>query len=181
MRETTIARNYAEALLSLAQKANDPHGWGKMVNDIANAVSTDLTLRRFLESPKVSADQKSEILAKALQDRVPRILVRYLQALIKNRRQMMIPVIATEYFALLDEVENRVHADVTLARDPSKAERTMITERLGTALKKDVVAHIRIDAAILGGVIVKIGDTVMDGSVRRRLTTLRSRLVAGKA
>jgi F-type H+-transporting ATPase subunit delta len=129
----------------------------------------------------VSADQKSEILAKALQDRVPRILVRYLQTLIKNRRQMMIPVIATEYFALLDEVENRVHADVTLARQPSKAEQTMITERLGTALKKDVVPHVRIDPAILGGVIVKIGDTVMDGSVRKRLTTLRTRLVAGKA
>ena len=57
MRETTIARNYAEALLSLAQKANDPHGWGKMVSDVANAVSTDLKLRRFLESPKVCADQ----------------------------------------------------------------------------------------------------------------------------
>ena len=181
MRETTIARNYAEALLSLAQKANDPHGWSKMVSDIANAVGTDLTLRRFLESPKVSADQKSEILAKALQDRVPRILVRYLQALIKNRRQMMIPVIATEYFALLDDVENRVHAEVTLAREPSKADQTMIKERLGSALKKDVVTHVRIDPAILGGVIVKIGDTVMDGSVRKRLTTLRSRLVAGKA
>ena len=181
MRETTIARNYAEALLSLAQKANDPHGWGKMVSDIANAVSTDLTLRRFLESPKVSAAQKSEILAKALQDRVPRILVRYLQALIKNRRQMMIPVIATEYFALLDDVENRVHAEVTLAREPSKADQTMIKERLASALKKDVVPHVRIDPAILGGVIVKIGDTVMDGSVRKRLTTLRSRLVAGKA
>jgi F-type H+-transporting ATPase subunit delta len=90
-------------------------------------------------------------------------------------------VIATEYFALLDEVENRVHADVTLARKPSKAEQTMIKERLGTALKKDVVAHMRIDPAILGGVIVKIGDTVMDGSVRKRLTTLRTRLVAGKA
>ena len=181
MRESTIARNYAEALLSLAQKANDPHGWGKMLSDIAHAVGADVTLRRFLESPKVSADQKSEILAKALQDRVPRILVRYLQTLIKNRRQMMIPVIATEYFALLDVVENRVHADVTLAREPSKADQTMITERLGTALKKEVVAHVRIDPAILGGVIVKIGDTVMDGSVRKRLTTLRTRLVAGKA
>ena len=181
MRETTIARNYAEALLSLAQKANDPHGWGKMLNDIAQAIGADVTLRRFLESPKVSADQKSEILAKALQDRVPRILVRYLQTLIRNRRQMMIPVIATEYFALLDEAENRVHADVTLAREPSKAEQTAIKERLGTALKKDVVPHVRVDPAILGGVIVKIGDTVMDGSVRKRLTTLRSRLVAGKA
>ena len=181
MRDTTIARNYAEALLSLAQKAKDPAGWGKMLNDVAHAMGSDVTLRRFLESPKVSYEQKNEILAKALQDRVPRILVRYLQTLVKNRRQMLIPVIVTEYFALLDEAENRIHADVTLAKEPSEQDRTMLKTRLGSALGKDVVPHVRIDPAILGGVIVKIGDTVMDGSVRRRLTTLRSRLIAGKA
>ena len=181
MRETTIARNYAEALLALAHKANDPHGWGKMMSDVAQAMGSEVTLRRFLESPKVSHEQKSQILAKALQDRVPRMLVRYLQALVKNRRQMLIPIIVTEYFKLLDEAENRVHADVTLAKEPSDDDRTMLKTRLGSALGKDVVPHVRIDPSILGGVIVKIGDTVMDGSVRRRLTTLRTRLVAGKA
>ena len=181
MRQTTIARNYAEALLALSQKANDPHGWGKMLTDVAQAMGSEVMLRRFLESPKVSHLQKSDLLARALQDRVPRILVRYLQTLVKNRRQMLIPVIATEYFKLLDDVENRVHADVTLAKEPTAADKKMITERLASALKMEVVPHVRIDPSILGGVIVKIGDTVMDGSVRRRLTTLRSRLVASKA
>ena len=181
MRDATIARNYAEALLSLAQKAQDPQGWGRMFSDIAGAVEADVTLRRFLESPKVSYEQKGEILARALQDRIPRIMVRYLQALLKNRRQMLIPVIAKEYFTLLDIAENRVHAQVTLAAEPSAEDQKMIKTRLGSALKKDVVPHVRIDPAILGGVIVKIGDTVMDGSVRKRLTTLRSRLVVGKA
>jgi F-type H+-transporting ATPase subunit delta len=180
MRPVTIARNYAEALLSLAQKANDAPGWGKMLTDVSNAMKSDLTLRRFLESPKVSYEQKNEILARALQDRVPRVMVRYLQALVKNRRQMLIPQIVAEYFGLLDIVENRVHAEVTLAREPSKADLTMIEKRLGSALGKEIVAHMHVDPAILGGVIVKIGDTVMDGSVRRRLTTLRTRLVASK-
>ena len=178
MRPVTIARNYAETLLALAQKAEDPRGWGKMLADVSAAMGSDATLRRFLESPKVSADQKKEILGKAFADRAPRLFVRYLQALVTNRRQMLIPVIATEYFALLDAVENRVHAEVTLAKQPSDDETAAIAASLGKTLGKEVVPHVRVDPSIIGGVVVKFGDTVMDGSVKRRLAMLRTRMLA---
>ena len=181
MRPVTIARNYAETLLALAQKAEDPRGWGKMLADVSAAMDSDATLRRFLASPKVSADQKKEILGKAFADRAPRLFVRYLQALVTNRRQMLIPVIATEYFALLDAVENRVHAEVTLAKRPTDDETAAIAASLGKTLGKEVVAHVRVDPGIIGGVVVKFGDTVMDGSVKRRLAMLRTRMIAGGA
>ncbi|MFL5577333.1 MAG: F0F1 ATP synthase subunit delta [Gemmatimonadaceae bacterium] len=178
MREPTIARNYAEALFELARKGGDLSGWGAMISDVADAVERDLRLRRFLESPRVSADQKNEILARAFQDRMPRLLVRYLQALVHNRRQMLIPQIAAEYRALVDAAEGRVHAQVTVARDPSDAEREEIARDLGRVLGKKVVPHVTVNPAILGGVVVRVGDTVMDGSVRRRLTLLRNRLAS---
>lgn len=180
MRDTTIARNYAEALLVLAQKAQDTAGWGKMLADVAAAMGSDVTLRRFLESPKVEADQKKEIIRKALQDRTPRLMVRFLETLISNRRQMLIPEISTEYFNLLDELEGRIHAEVTLAHTPSDEEKSQIAANLTRTLRKTVVPHVRIDPRIVGGVIVKVGDTVMDGSVRKRLATLRRRMLAGQ-
>lgn len=180
MRETTIARNYAEAFLALAKKAKDPAGWGKMLGDVANAVRDDVTLVRFLESPKVSSEQKQEILGRALQDRAPRLLVKFLQTLVRNRRQMLIPAISTEYWALLDETEGRVHAEVTVAKAADDAETRAIAAALRKAVGKDVVPHVRVDPAILGGIVVKIGDTVMDGSIRRRLSTLRRRLLYGQ-
>ena len=179
MRPATIARNYAETLLTLAQKAEDPRGWGKMISDVSAAMGSDITLRHFLESPKVSADQKKEILGKAFADRAPRLFVRFLQALVTNRRQMLIPRIATEYFTLLDAAENRVHADVTLAKQPTEEETARIAASLRKALGKDVVPHVRVDPSIIGGVVVKMGDTVMDGSVRRRLGILRKAMLAG--
>ena len=179
MRPATIARNYAETLLTLAQKAEDPRGWGKMISDVSAAMGSDITLRHFLESPKVSADQKKEILGKAFADRAPRLFVRFLQALVTNRRQMLIPRIATEYFSLLDAAENRVHADVTLAHQPTDEETARIAASLRKALGKDVVPHVRVDPSIIGGVVVKMGDTVMDGSVRRRLGILRKAMLAG--
>ena len=180
MRDVTIARNYAEALLALARKANDPAGWGNMIADVADALERDASLRRFLETPRVEAAEKNAILAKAFQDRMPRLFVRYLQALVSNRRQMLIPEIAIEYRNLLDEAEGRVHARVTLAQQPSEAETAAIAQQLGRVLGKTVVPHVTVNPQILGGIVVRVGDRVIDGSVRRKLQTLRYRLVGGR-
>ena len=179
MRSETIAGNYADALLELARRAEDLDGWARMLDLVATAMQENERLRHFLESPRISARQKNEVLAAAFQDRMPRLFVRYLQMLVKNRRQMLIPEIALAYHGLLDEVQNRVRARVTLAMEPRASDRKQIADRLGKALGKEVVPVITVNPALLGGVIVRVGDTVMDGSVRRRLATLRSRLAHG--
>ncbi len=177
MRETSIARNYAEALLALARKANDATGWGVTVSALGDAVAQDATLRHFLEAPQVSTAEKNVVLGKALGGKTPSTFVRFVQKLVTNRRQMLLPAIATEYHNLLDAAEGRVHARVTVSREFDAAAREALTKALGTALKKTVVPHVTVDPRILGGVVVRVGDTVMDGSVKRRLGKLRERLV----
>jgi F-type H+-transporting ATPase subunit delta len=172
MRENTIAKNYAEALLALATKAENREGFGAMIRDVANAMEQNETLRRFLESPRVSAAEKNAVLSKAYGDRVPRVFLRFLQKLVSNRRQMIIPAIATEYALLLDEAEGRLHADVTVAKSVSEQDVNGIATSLSRAFGKTVVPHVVVNPAILGGIVVKVGDTVMDGSVRRRLGRL---------
>ncbi|MFN7457753.1 MAG: F0F1 ATP synthase subunit delta [Gemmatimonas sp.] len=176
----SVARNYAEALLTLARKAEDPAGWGVMLRQVATAMTTDITLSRFLESPRIAADAKSALLSKALGDRVPRHFLRFLQQLVRNRRQMLVPVIADEYDTLLDASQGIVHARVTLARPAGDDETAMIGQRLSKVVGRTVVPHVTVDPTILGGVVVRMGDTVMDGSVSRRLATLRSRMGTGR-
>lgn len=176
MREATIARNYAEALLTLATKAENREGFGGMIRDVANAITNDATVHRFLDSPRVSYEEKNEILSKAFGDRVPRVFLRFLQTVVHNRRQMLIPVIATEYSDLVDVAEGRVHADVTVAVPMGAEEMGKVGQQLSRALGKTVVPHVTVDAAIMGGIVVRIGDTVMDGSVRRRLNKLATRM-----
>ena len=72
MRETTIARNYAETLLALAGKGNDLRGWGTMITDIAAAMNANPKLRLFLESPRVGTAEKNAVLTAAFTDKVPR-------------------------------------------------------------------------------------------------------------
>jgi F-type H+-transporting ATPase subunit delta len=181
MRDTTVANNYAEALLELARRAEDLPGWGKLIQDVSNAMQDDPTLKLFLESPKVSEAQKAHVMSEALSDRVPRHFLRFLLALIRKRRQMLIPEIAEEYHNLVDVSEGRIHANVTVAREPSDSERSAIAENLSRVLGKQAMLHVSVNPAILGGVIVKVGDTVMDGSVRKRLGTLRNRILTQRS
>jgi F-type H+-transporting ATPase subunit delta len=180
MRDTTIARNYAETLFALATKAEDTRGWGKTIMDVASAMEQDARLRLFLESPRIGAAQKSAVLSSAFQDRMPRLMVRYLQTLVTHRRQMLIPEIAREYLDLVDEAEGRMHARVTVAREADDAERAQIAKQLSRMFGKDVVPHLTVDPAIMGGLVVHVGDTVLDGSVRKRLATLRRRMLTGR-
>lgn len=182
MNDATIGRNYAETLLILARRNGDgaaaQEEWGSLIEELGTAMREDQKLRTFLESPKISAAQKIEVLGNALGKRVPRPFLKFLEILVGKRRQMLIPAIATEYRALIDESEDRVHANVTVAREPADGEREALTKQLSRLYGKRVVPHITLNPAILGGVIVKVGDTVMDGSVRRRLATLKSRMIA---
>jgi F-type H+-transporting ATPase subunit delta len=180
MHEASISRNYAEALLALARKANAAEEWGALINAVAGAIESDVTLQRFLAAPQVSQDHKKALLERALGDKAPRPFVLFLQKLVMNRRQTMVPGIATEYGNLLDAEAGRVHARVTVARATSAAEVDAIAAALSKALGKIVVPHVTEDAKIMGGVVVRIGDTVMDGSVRRRLGALKARMLTGR-
>jgi len=90
---------------------------------------------------------------------------------------MLLPQIAIQFHDLVDEVEGRLYANVTVTADPSDAERRAISQELSRAYGKEVVPHFLVNPAILGGVVVRVGDTVLDGSVRRRLASLRSRML----
>ena len=180
MRPATIARNYAEALLILARKANDLDGWGLAINGVGTAVESDHRLRNFMAAPQISAAEKNVVLGRAFGAQLPKLMVRFIQKLVLNRRQMLLPQVAEEYGNLVDETSGRVHAQVTLSREATEADAKMIAAQLSRAFGKTVVPHLSVNPAILGGVVVKVGDRVMDGSVRKRLKTLKARIVTAR-
>lgn len=177
MREITIARNYAETLFVLGGKAGAAQPYGELLDETAAAFATP-GIEAALMSPRVTKEQKVTIVTTALQG-APKSFVLFVVAVIRRGRQLLIPMIADEYRVLLDAQLGRVRASITLARDADPLTRQVIAERLSKAIGKDVIAAFATDPAILGGTIVKIGDQVYDGSVRKRLGRLRRQLLAG--
>jgi F-type H+-transporting ATPase subunit delta len=96
---------------------------------------------------------------------------------VKRGRQGILREIAAEYLRLVDQQQNRVRASVTLAKEPDEKLRRTIEDQLSRQMDKQVIAAYLVDPEILGGAIIRVGDRVLDGSVRRRMTKLRRQLM----
>ena len=194
MKSVTIARNYAEALLLAAEAGGKSGGgreiveqYGRLLEAVAGAIRADERIAVALDSPRVSKATKSAVLARALEGIATPEFVRFLQAVVRRGRQGLLAEISQEYQGLVDLRLNRVHAGVTLeyrgrgiARELIRAGERHIAERLTAVLQKEVRTHFRTDGGILGGVVVRIGDRVYDGSLKRKLAVLRRRMLTGE-
>lgn len=178
MRNETVARNYAEALFQLGERSGNTERYVDLLDAVAAAVEQTPRLQAVLMSPKVTKAEKARILGGALRDAAPREFVLFLQAMVKRGRQQLLREVATEYLNLLDQKLDRVRAGVTLARTPDEKLKRDIQELLSRQLRKQVIPAFTVDPEILGGAIVRVGERVLDGSVRRRMTKLRRQLLS---
>lgn len=176
MRTETIARNYAETLFELGEQSGNTERFVDLVDAVAAAIEQSPQIQAILMSPKVPKSEKSRMLGQALRS-TPREFVLFLQALVKRGRQQILREIATQYLALLDQKLDRVRAGVTLARQPDEKLKRTIQDLLSRQLGKQVLPSFSEDPEILGGAIVRVGDRVLDGSLRRRMTRLRRQLL----
>ena len=174
MKSITVARNYAEALFAAGPQ------YGDLLDAVAGAIQADERIAITLDSPRVSKAVKGQILERALKGEAPREFVRFLQAVVRRGRQGLFAEIAQQYQALLDEKHGRVHAGITLSAEVDGRGQKQVVDRLTKALGREVRAFFRADPRILGGVVVRVGDRIYDGSVRRRLTALQRRMLTGE-
>lgn len=174
MKSITVARNYAEALFAAGAE------YGALLDAVAGAIQADERIATALESPRVSKAAKAQIMERALKGEAPAEFVRFLQAVVRRGRQGLLAEIAQEYQVLLDQKLDRVHAGVTLAEEADTRTQKQVVERLAKALGREVRAYFRSDPRILGGVVVRVGDRIFDGSVRRRLTAVQRRMLTGE-
>lgn len=177
MRDATVGRNYAEALFELGERHGNQPAMADAVEELASLLEADARIQRFLESPKIDLRAKQEALTRALGGHVPPLFLNYVLVVLRKRRQRLLLEIAHEYRALLDEKLGRLRVNVTLAAEPDEKAEEEIASDLSRALGKTVLPQMRVDPNILGGVVVRYGDRVLDGSLRRRLLGLRRRML----
>jgi F-type H+-transporting ATPase subunit delta len=175
-----IARNYAETLLALARRQGGEaavDSYAIAIGDVGELLRREPRVRQFLQTPRVDTEAKKRAVRAAFAGRVPEHLLRFLLVVVEKRRQGLLPQIADEYHALVDQLRGRVRADITLAAQPTPALQSELVATLERKLGKTVVPTFRVDPGLVGGVVVRVGDKILDGSVRRRLAALRRRLL----
>ena len=177
MSRTAVARNYAEVLLELASREDAAEDYMAYLAEVAGLARTEPMFRAFLETPTVAFDKKRGALRTAFGDRYPEPFVRFVLVLLEKRRQGLLTEIEQAYHSLLDVRSGRLRVSVTLASKPDAELRETLVANLSRVLDRDVMAEFGEDENIIGGLIIRVGDQVMDGSMRRRLHTLRRSLL----
>ena len=174
MAVTARAKRYAEAVAQLARDANSWEQWDQDLAGLARLVE-DAPFKAVLESPKVPLARKEEMIAQGLPNADP--LTRNLaQLLILRRRIDAAPDILTEFRRMYDTHRGIEHVKVVTAVPLEQREFDALLQQLVTMTGKRVEVETEVDPEILGGVIVRIGDKLIDGSTKGLLEALRRRL-----
>lgn len=180
MREETVAKNYAETLFELAEKHGQIDAFAEGIETMARLIDKNPDVREFIETPRVSAAEKKRVLETALETRVPALLMNFIKLVIDKRRQRLLGPIASAYGELQDTHAGRTHVDVTVARVFEGEELADLGNRLSRAFGQTVIPHLRVNPEILGGIIVKTGGTIYDGSIRRQIDRMRRTLLGAE-
>jgi F-type H+-transporting ATPase subunit delta len=177
-RPTTAARRYAEAAFELAQRDGGFDQWDEDLR-LAAELLADERVASIVRSPAVPYPQREAILQRLLEDRLSRPAYNLLRLLAQRRRLELIAQIAAEYGRLLDRQNGVVAATVTSAAPLDNTETAAVQSRLEEMSGQAVRLTPVVDPALIGGLTVRVGDRLIDASVRGRLERLREQLVAG--
>ena len=169
---SSAARRYVQALTEIAQESNTFDAWQRDLNTLT-AIATDSEVLNYFESPAVQDEQKLATANTVLADAQPgaRTLLRML---IERRRLSLLPDIADLFNEAALAHKGIVMIDVTTADALDDAGEQLVRERLKGIVGKDVELRLHTDANIIGGIVARIGDQVIDGSVLNQLRRLRA-------
>jgi F-type H+-transporting ATPase subunit delta len=171
-------KRYAQAVFELAMERNELESWQEGLKKIADSTANE-QLMALLESPRVPFDTKKELLEKQLGKINP--LVFNLALLLVQKGSLRLGGdISRQFIALLDTHRGVERANVIAAVPLSDEDRKTISSRLGKMVERKVVVEDKVDSSIIGGFIARIGDMLVDGSVRQRLESLKKSLVEAR-
>ena len=168
---TTSARPYARAVYALATEASTVTEWGEALALMA-AVADDSTMQEILDKPQLSKEQKGELMLKVLSDKLNQQQQNLVKLLAENGRLRALPEVAHQYESFRAEAEGKVEAEVISAFALSTEQEQAITKTLKSKLGRDVTITTRTDESLIGGVVIKAGDTIIDGSMKSQLESL---------
>jgi len=171
------AKRYAQALFALAKEAGATQDWLGEIEKVRSVLEEDAARLYFL-SPRVRTQEKLDLALTVTQEMHP-ILRNLVGLLVSRHGLMLLGQITDAYRSLLDEAMGRVKASITTAASLSSSQSERLSQSLGLALGREVVIDTQEDEGVIGGMVVRVDDRIIDGSVSTRLSALKKSLSRG--
>jgi F-type H+-transporting ATPase subunit delta len=173
MADYQAAKRYAQAVFAIATDANTVDQWRADLNDVAT-VLVESPLAAMLQDDRVTVERRQALVERSLD--VSPLALNLAKLLVAKGRAADARLVADAFNEMADEAAGIVHAHLTTAIELSPDQVQGLQARLGSALGKNVQATASVDPSLLGGIVIRVGDRLIDGSVRTRLKELRREL-----
>ena len=165
---TTLARPYAEALFRMAQSENDLAGWSERVQTLAN-IAADPQAASLIADPSVDSSRVAALMIDVAGASLGERGANLVRLLAENGRLLVLPEIATQFDTLKAGAEGVVEATITSAQELTQAQIDDLVAGLRRKFNRAVNVSVAVDASLIGGAVIAVGDQVIDGSVKGRL------------
>lgn len=173
-----VAGRYAEALYDIASKQNLVDTIEAELKAVEVILAENNDLQKVLYHPQITAADKKELLNKLFKGKVSDVTGNFLALLVDRRREAFFGDIVAEFVSLANVVRNIVAAQVASAVELNDKEKGNMDQILAKLTGKKVQTSYAVDPSLIGGVVVRIGDKIIDGSIKTRMATLKERLKA---
>ena len=172
---STLARPYAKAAFEYAVEAKDVQGWSDSLS-LAASVAQQPAVKKLLSSPSATAAKQAEAVQDICGDELATACQNFISILSENRRLQLLPQISQQFEIMKANLDKAVDVEVVAASKLDAAQEKALSEALSAKLERKVNLQVSLDKSLLGGAVIRAGDTVIDGSIRGRLTKLAESL-----
>ncbi|MEN6351486.1 MAG: ATP synthase F1 subunit delta [Syntrophomonas sp.] len=180
MLNKSVARRYAEAFFSIAREANKIDDFQQELEKIVATIDQTENLKEYFAHLLIPAKAKKEVATKIFGNAVSQLTLNFLLMIIDKRRENYIGVITEEYKDMADESRNITKADLIAAVNVPDEDIKTLADKLSASMGRTVQLKLKVDQSLIGGLKLKIGDQIIDGTVAKRLQMLRNKLIQAK-
>lgn len=173
-----LASKYSRAMFLLAGEEGKLAEYGRELQSLSSDVEGAPELKAFLESPMIPRPAKQEAVQKIFAGEISPMVMNFLRLLLDKQRFSLLKEIARQYEDFSNEAQGILVADVTTARSLSDSLGERLVAKLGEVTGKTIKLRKHLDEKLIGGAVVRMGDRLIDGSLKSRMKALEAQLLA---
>jgi F-type H+-transporting ATPase subunit delta len=177
---TPTVLSYARSLLGLAEAQNQAEAIGEELVQLGQVLDANPVFVQFLADPGISTDECAKVLNDTFAGKVSPLMHNFLGVLNLKHKMSLLGQVVSAYGDLYDEKHGKIEVDVTVAHKLGTEELENVRQRVSAALKKDAVIHTYVDESIIGGMLLRVQDQLIDASVRGQLQAIKDQILSKK-
>ncbi len=177
MASDPLVKSYAEALFQVARAEETLDRVEEELTRLSKSLDSNAELREFLSNPQISSEGKKSSLFQIFGGKVSPITLHWINMVVDQGRQRRLPTIIEAFFTLAQDAREKITAEVITSVPLSEDQTNRLAQELSKITRKRVFLKPMVDESILGGVIVKIENKVIDGSVKHRLEEIKNEMI----